>query len=618
MPIRFACALALAAILFGCGGGDAPSFDAGPCWFDAGAEADIITCGTVEVPVRPGGDARWGLAVARIDAVDGAGDLPPVFWLVDGPGGRSTGRMRELLDLVRPVVGVRRDIVVFDPRGVGRSEPDLSCASFVWPSVARLGEPVATSEQRLFDTAALRACGAEATGRGVDLSAIDTDAMAADVERVRRALGYDRIAVMATGHGTLVAQRYEVVHPDRVELVVFDSVVPDGRHPAASRPDTLGSAIDAVLTRCAADDGCTRRFGDVETRLAEVLTGLDEAPVEATLPGVEGETVYVTADRFVAVLFELLQTRNGASLVPRLIDEVALGQTGLVAQRLARLAEQRDVDWLAHFVVACNDTPASALQREASDPLLGEWLQLEVDRYATVCASLGLAGEDLARRPLGGSAPMLLLAGDLDPVSPLDWSTEVEATRTRAYTEVFPGLSRETLSDDCPRRVAGSFLALDGQRPTSSCADDLRFFFDPGRELTLFDDWRILAPVPRDWDSREGEVSVRFADPNTRASIAIGYVADSSATAAIDAVRADAFGTFIGSRVSITTEQVAEREWTTAFFGNSDADVLYVSVATDGGDAFAVAIRGPLADVEAVFHVYREAIERFGIVALAE
>lgn len=618
MRTRIAVWMVVLAALGGCGEDDASTFEAGDCWFDPGSEADVVTCGTVAVPPRAGQQPRWDLAVARIDAVDGTGELPPVFWLVDGPGGRATGRMRELLDLVRPVLGVRRDIVVFDPRGVGRSEPSLACDGFAWPSVARLDEPVPSSEQRLHDTSALRSCGAAAQGRGVDLDAFDTDAMVADLDRVRRALGYDRIAVLATGQGALVAQRFEVVHPDRVELLVYDSVVPDGRYPASSRPDTLSTAIGAVFDRCAADDGCTRRFGDVEARLAATLEALDAAPIEITLPGADGATAWLTADRFVAVLFEMMRTRNGASLVPRLIDEVERGQTGLVAQRLARLAAQRDVDWLAHFAVTCNDTPASALQREASDPILGEWLQLEVERTATVCASLGLAGEDLARRPIGGDAPVLLLAGELDPVSPVDWSLEVEAARTRAYTEVFPGLSRETLSDDCPRRIAGSFLALDGQRPTSSCAEDLRFFFDPGRELELFDDWRTLAPVPRDWTSREGDVSIRYSDPNTRGSVALGFVADSSATAAIDAIREDAFGTFIGRRVSLTTEFVAQREWTTAYFGNSEADVLYVSVATDAGDAFAVAVRGPLSDVEAIFHVYRELIERFGIVAPSE
>jgi pimeloyl-ACP methyl ester carboxylesterase len=592
-----------------------PLFVAQPCWFDPGGAEDVVTCGTVAVPVQSGSSDQWDLAVVRIESISGAADLPPVVWLVDGPGGRATARMRELIDVVRPVFGVRRDLVVFDPRGVGHSEPDLSCDAFAWPSVSRLDEPVPAAEQRLLDTATIRACGVDASTRGIDLSVFTTDAMVADLERVRRALGYDRIALVATGHGTQVAQRYEVVHGEHVELIVHDSVVPDGRHPAATRPETLRQAIDEVIERCESDSRCSSRFDDVEARLAATLATLDVAPLQTPLPGSGDATAWVTADRFVAVLFALMQTRNGASQVPRLIDEVSRGQTGFVASRLAELSDQRDVDWFAHFVVACNDTPGSEFAGESDDPVLGDWLLLEVERYATVCASLGLSGPSLSRRPLDGAAPVLLLTGALDAVSPVEWSTEIESVRSRAFVEVFDALSRNTLADDCSRRIAGSFLALDGQRPTNSCADEQRFLFDAGRDLVLFDDWRVLVPTPRAWDAREGANTVRYADPDTRASVAIGYVPDSSVTAAIDVVRDDAFSTFVGARISLQQQFVAEREWTTAYYGNTESDVLYVSVTADAGDAFGVAIRGPLADVEARFHVYREMIERLGIVA---
>src|SRR4029078_366057 len=47
----------------------------------------------------------------------------------------------------------------------------------------------------------------------------------ADIEAVRRALGYERIALFGVSYGTVVAQHYAKAHPERVERLVLDSAV---------------------------------------------------------------------------------------------------------------------------------------------------------------------------------------------------------------------------------------------------------------------------------------------------------------------------------------------------------------------------------------------------------
>ena len=56
-----------------------------------------------------------------------------------------------------------------------------------------------------------------------------TQETVADLEAVRAALGYERIALYGTSYGTKLAVAYARAHPDRVERLLLDSVVaPDG------------------------------------------------------------------------------------------------------------------------------------------------------------------------------------------------------------------------------------------------------------------------------------------------------------------------------------------------------------------------------------------------------
>ena len=125
--------------------GDA-MYERGPCPFDGAEGVEGLECGTLTVPERrglPGGRTlRLAVAVLRSTGPDPAPD--PLVFLSGGPGGRSvegtpgrTGsafwsRLRE-----------RRDLIFFDQRGTGLSEPP-SAPSWIPPSRSL---PIATSRR---------------------------------------------------------------------------------------------------------------------------------------------------------------------------------------------------------------------------------------------------------------------------------------------------------------------------------------------------------------------------------------------------------------------------------------------------------------------------------------
>jgi pimeloyl-ACP methyl ester carboxylesterase len=110
-----------------------------------------------------------------------------------------------------------RDLLVFDQRGTGSSDP-LSC-----PALERFS---GASLNRLFADCAEQI--------GPARGAFTTQESVRDIEALRAATGYAKLVLYGTSYGTKVALEYAERYPQHVEALVLDSVVPtDGPEPFA-------------------------------------------------------------------------------------------------------------------------------------------------------------------------------------------------------------------------------------------------------------------------------------------------------------------------------------------------------------------------------------------------
>jgi pimeloyl-ACP methyl ester carboxylesterase len=165
-------------------------------------------CFEVTVPLDRSGNVPGTLdlpvAVQR-------GDEPVLLALGGGPGQATVhdaAQSGELFDAAAP--GYR--IAVFDQRGTGATA--LDCPAMQRAALTDLTVPppgsVEECGQRLGEARAFYTT---------------TDAVA-DIEAVRQAIGVDQIALLGISYGTYVAERYARAHPDNVDRLVLDSVVP--------------------------------------------------------------------------------------------------------------------------------------------------------------------------------------------------------------------------------------------------------------------------------------------------------------------------------------------------------------------------------------------------------
>jgi pimeloyl-ACP methyl ester carboxylesterase len=398
--------------------------DQRPC-----ADIERATCGYLEVPLDRGGSVPDVLRL-RV-ALDDNRDAPRGVLLVlaGGPGQPGLPYLAAMRESLAGAVPDYR-LVMLDQRGTGGTA--LRCPA--------LQQEVGSSDVRVASAAAVAGCAAALGNRRNFYTSADT---VADLEALRRALGVPSWTVDGVSYGSHVAQRYALTHPRRVRALVLDSVVPQ------QGPDPLYTAAlrgaGRVLRTACREQGC---------------------------PSDPAHDLAVAVDRsgHAVELFDAL-------VVLSIIDPTMSDPRFAVLDRL-RTAANGDPGPLTALVEAIN-APDGAPPEVFSAGL----------HLATVCAdmthtpwgdsSAPLAGRDLAVRRavahLPGSAtwpfptaiagahgllancrhwppsrpapppphrrlgmPVLLLAGDRDLSTPVDWARDQAAVTPRGSLVVIP------------------------------------------------------------------------------------------------------------------------------------------------------------------------------------
>lgn len=215
-----------------------------------------LECATLEVPLDyddPTGP-MISVAVAMYPA---RGPEARVGVLVTNPGGPGNSGI-DFISGGGPFndeINRRFDVVSWDPRGVGRSEP-LRCG-------AEIAELFLTSDLAPVDAVGRATLARAARGTAVKcgeangalLEHVGTDD-AVNVEAIRLALGGEPLTYVGFSYGTRIGLRYAERFPTSLRAMAIDGVV-DPEHALADQMTTTALGIDRslaeVLAACGTD-----------------------------------------------------------------------------------------------------------------------------------------------------------------------------------------------------------------------------------------------------------------------------------------------------------------------------------------------------------------------------
>lgn len=471
-----------------------PVFEPVDCWWSL-PESQRVDCGYLIVPedrALPGGP-EVRLAVAILRHPDGRPEPDPILRLHGGPGGGYLSVMELAWMDDASLFGADRDVIAFDQRGQGLSEPSLDC-----PEVGRAyfeasdyevdGEQMTRESFVDYMASRFGAC-YERLRQDHHLSAYDSPANAADAADLMRALGYESYNIHASSYGTTVAAMMMRDHPEGIRSVVLDA--PSGlTEPESGHLRSMRQAFEELLASCAADAACSGAFPDLRDRWIETLERLDEDPptIEA-FDDVTGERFEVVLNAANATMPLRLSLASASALrtVPLYIQGLSQGDYELAAKGwggvLARAATH--VGWGAWMSVRCAE-PDAAGDEAALEALLPESPMVEAFfdhgpmggkvrfRACERWPVERLTAEDV--EPVVSDIPTLMLVGQIDAATDPEAADEIAANLSQVYgIFVFPALGHIVgLGEhDCPTAIEVSFFDDPSSEPDSSCIADM-------------------------------------------------------------------------------------------------------------------------------------------------
>ncbi|GAB3196247.1 alpha/beta fold hydrolase [Nocardioides hungaricus] len=491
-------------------------------------------CGSIRREWEPGrpeeGTVRVGFVLVR--ARDAS--RPPLGTLVPhegGPGYSTTGSVGSFLRMYGPLLE-RRQVLLVDQRGTGRSEP-IDC-----PALQNLRTEYAVAAGR---------CGRSLGDRADDYT---TALSADDTAAVAEALDLGPLDLYGDSYGTFFQQVFAGRHPDLVRSIVLDGAYPtygeSGWYP------TQGPAMrNAFTIVCRRSPACRDAGAPWGVTIRRVLDRVREKPWRGTAYDADGRRARVVVDGST-----LASVAYGATYGPAFYREMtAAMRSGLRGDRapLLRLVAEalgggtdagdpRAYSEGLDAAVACHDYPqvydmtasprqraeqyAAALARRTRRAP-GTYGPFTVREYAGSdwqmldwCLRWPVAAADNPAGPVvppGGTypgVPVLVLSGELDSITTPAEGAMIVGQFPNATQVVVPNSFHVTAlgdTDGCASAQLRRFVRTPGRAP-GTCAGRVppvdampvfpRSVGELGRRRTV--DATIADVVDRWWNNYSG------------------------------------------------------------------------------------------------------------------
>lgn len=391
-------------------------------------------CGTIEVPIsyqEPG----EGTILLSLEKAKATGEsIGSLVVNPGGPGAPGTSTVEDAEFYFGDKLRAAYDIIGFDPRGTGESEP-VDCVTDDELDEQIAGDPDPDTPEEVEDgteNAEEFWAGCEARSGGV-AAHVSTVEAARDMDVLREALGEDKLDYLGFSYGTRLGATYAELYPDKTGRLVLDGAIDpsiSSRDGSLSQAKGFETALRSYIQDCV-DGGDCFLGGSVDaglTTIKDLLDEIDETPLEAG--DAEGRKLTVGL-AFYGLITPLYSQDNWTYLDDGL--RKALDGDGSTLLLLADFYGSReggsytDNSLEAISVINCLDDPYSITPDEVPDqfadfeeasPTFGKVFAWGL----TACNGIPFSSTDEPDLEIdaSGAAPIVVLGTTRDPATPYE------------------------------------------------------------------------------------------------------------------------------------------------------------------------------------------------------
>jgi pimeloyl-ACP methyl ester carboxylesterase len=395
---------------------------------------DDFQCTQVQVPLDWDEPAGETIELAAIRLPAQGTKLGSLLVNPGGPGVSGVSYARVARQAFGPPLLRSYDIVGFDPRGIGESQP-ISCLpdSQLDAYVAADTTPDDAAELAASVADVQRFAKACQQNTGRLLGEVDTRSTVRDMDVLRAIVGDDVLSYLGASYGTYIGAWYAQTFPWRVGRLVLDGAVDPSltaKEYVAGQAEGFSRALKAYVDDCQSQSDCPLR-GSLEDGLAQIGTLVERAD-SAPLKTDDPKRPLTQSLMITGIAQALYATQLWPQLTAGLTE--ALRGTGTSLLELADTYLERDDKGrfgqtiAANPAIFCLDVPeprtpaqigADAAELQRKFPPLGGaigWGGLSCSQWPleAVVPRQSLTAE--------GAAPILVLGTVDDPATPYEWA----------------------------------------------------------------------------------------------------------------------------------------------------------------------------------------------------
>ena len=404
-----------------------------------------LLCGQVKVPTNWDEPGAGSLSIAvAYRAADIAKPLGSIIFNPGGPGSSGYDWILNSVDyLGTKTLRSNFNIVGFDPRGVGLSEPRVKCLDakgtdqlLYGDNGLPLGSPQDVKATRAQLAQFVSAC---SKNTGPAMAYLDTVSAARDIDVIRAVMGESRLDYLGFSYGSFLGETYAALFPKKINHMVVDGVIDPSVSDAEQSVIQLKGfdlALRNYLASCLSNSDCPFK-GTVSQALNKIKSFLRTLETHP-LPTKDGRELTAWAANT-----GLIMPLYSEDYWPQLSQAFAEGFDGdgttfidLADSYNDRDSSGRYVSNLmeANIAISCldarqpSDDASMAMQNTrmlAASPTLGRYWQFG----ALTCEQWPYP---VAKRPASysakGSKPILVVGTTGDPATPYGQAVAV-ATR---------------------------------------------------------------------------------------------------------------------------------------------------------------------------------------------
>ena len=406
-----------------------------------GAAGMTYECASVAVPrdwATPKTGQTYDVQMIRIRSRTQQNRIGSLLINPGGPGGSGVDTavylsFGEALGGLPTAVTNQFDIVGFDPRGVGRSDP-VKCISNADQDETFALDPDPVSQADFDQVVTLNRRITEGCGQkyGDQLAYFSTEQAARDMDAIRAAVGDAKMTYLGFSYGTLLGATYAQLFPKNVRALVLDGAV-DPKQDFVTSSEVQAKGFERAFTNFTAWCKATPADCPIAPNARGAVT---DAMAKAKVSPVHGSDGRDATPGWIFVgVVSSLYTESGWQQLAKAVDDLQAGNARAIFQLADQYAERKpDGSYTnlfdANLAVNCADTtqapPVDRIRQLQSEwrtkyPLFGAPLALGM----MPCALWPGKRDPYPVGPAVGAPPIVVVGTTGDPATPYENTAEL-------------------------------------------------------------------------------------------------------------------------------------------------------------------------------------------------